>query len=167
MNTKIIVALVLGIALIGLTGSASASYIDTYTDIRATHFSSISRLSTSGMDMDSTYSQSLVGDLVYPTYPPVDMAWSATRLRGRDYGIKSNIRSSLTGSEVEVRVSNADKVNGKTSFWNCALWGQGVGPRAFSYPTEEEVSGIRWTSSHPAGSAYPTHSVERHNIYWP
>lgn len=170
MNTKIIVALVIGIVLVGLTGAASASYygngINTNTDITGTHFSSSSQTRVSGIQTSYARESLLVAELVYPTYPEVDMSWSSTQIEGSNYGVSTSIRSSPTGSRDEYEISNPSAVEGHTTFFNCAMWGAGIPQRVVTLPEEKPVY-IGWYSSHGEGGAYPASLSQSHHIYWP
>jgi hypothetical protein len=174
MNTKIIVVLVIAIALIGLTGAASASYstyenwINTNTDIRGTYWTSESSTSVSGMPVEYSSESLLVAELVYPTYPEVDMAWSATQIEGSDFSVSASTTSAPTGSRDEYEISNPSVVGGYTTFFNCAMWGVGDPQRVILLPTDEnEPLYVGWFSSHPEGGAYPASLSQNYDIYWP
>jgi hypothetical protein len=175
MNTKIIVALVIGVALVGLTGAAvAASYdsngnwIRSSTDITGTHVSSSSQTRVSGTQTSYTRESLLVAELVYPTYPEVDMAWSATQIKGSNYGVSTSTRSRPTGSRDEYEIENPSVVEGYTAFFNCAMWGVGVPQQVIPLPTDEnEPLYVEWFSYHGAGGAYPASLSQSHNIYWP
>jgi hypothetical protein len=168
-NIKIMLgALMLVLVIVSLTGVVTASYISTYTDIRATHFTHESLLEVSGyIPATSAYSQSLVAEFVSPAFPPVDLALSTTTIEGDNYAQSTEISSTPTGSEVSITIGNADSVTGNTLFWNCALWGEGTQPLSITYPQELGTGTLTWESVHPAGSVYPAYSTEIHNIYWP
>jgi hypothetical protein len=175
MNTKIIVALVIAFAVIGLTGAASAystygnwidTWIDTNTEITGTHWTSESSTSVSGMPVEYSSESLLVAELVYPIYPEVDMSWSSTQIEGSNYGVSASTRSSPIGSRDEYKISNPSAVEGHTTFFDCAMWGAG-NPQGVVYLPEEKPVYVGWYSSHRAGGAYPASLSQSHSIYWP
>jgi hypothetical protein len=170
MNTKIIVALVIGIALIGLTGVASASYygnwIDTQTEITGTHFTSSSQTKVSGMPMSSQYTQSFQAEMAIPSYTP-DFSDTDMNLAGSDYSWSSSIRSSPRRNTVATVIATPSDVRGRMTRRNCALQGQGIEEEVAILPQPIETpTRSFWQGAHPAGSAYPAHSVESHSISW-
>jgi hypothetical protein len=175
MNTKIIVALVIAIAVVGLTGAASASLYDDYmsristqTDITGTHFSSSSQISVSGIPTEYTSESLIVAELVNPTYPPLDIALHSTQIKGSDYSISESTVSTPSGSIDEYEISNPQEVDGYTTCWNCAMWGAGEPQIVVELPTEtDERLYFRWYSVHEDGAAYPASLSQTHNIYWP
>lgn len=168
MNTKILVALVIAFALVGMTGVVSAGYISTNTEMIGTYLTSESRTSVSGMPVEYSSESLLVAELVYPTYPEVDMSWYSSMLEGSDFRVFSSITSSPTGSTDEYEIVNPTMLEGYTTFFNCAMWGAGDPQRVILLPTDEnEPLYVGWFSSHGEGGAYPTAISQSYNIYWP
>ena len=166
---KMVVALLVMSVVVGLTGIGTASVLTSYTDIQATYMTSTSSTTINGLTAAMTYSQLLTGELVYPTYPPVDLSWTNIALVGNNYAFVSEIESDVTGSDTALTIYNPGEVTGAASFWNCALWGYGVPPQTLELPVDidEAYIEIVWSSDHPAGSAYPAQSEEAYLIYWP
>lgn len=163
---KIMVALVVAFAVVG-SASASSAYISSYTDIYATHFTNEASLSVSNYPVTQEYESSYVAELIYPTYPPLDLSWTGSKLSGDTFSHKNSVRSYPAGGETTSAVSNADEISGSVSFWNCALWGEGKPQQVIELPTPMQDISIGWYSRHPAGSAYPTEFHERNSIHWP
>jgi hypothetical protein len=175
MNTKILVALVIAFAVVGLTGVASASLYDGYmsristqTDITGTHFSSSSQTRVSGMPTEYTSESLIIAEIVPYTYPPVDISWHSTQIKGSDYSISESTVSTPSGSTDEYEISNPHEVDGYTACWNCAMWGAGEPQIVIGLPMEtDELLYFSWYSVHGEGSAYPASLSQTHNIYWP
>jgi hypothetical protein len=179
MNTKIIVALVIGIALIVLTGAASASLYDdymarssgninTHTDITGTCFTSESSLSVSGMPTEEHYKQYFVADFFNPIFPPADLCYNDIDICGDSFTRYNKIESAPTGSSVSTKIDSPDDVSGTWEHWDCAMWGRGEGPQVKILPQpRSEPSGYVWSSDHLAGATYPGRSIENQSIYWP
>ena len=177
METKIIVALVVGMVLVSLTGAASAydpyegmggGSIYSSTNMYGSHLSSTSQTSVSGMPLSSSYSQTLVAEFVYPTFPQYDLSVTKYDISGTDYSTAANVQSSPIGSETAITIDSPADVSGSVDYWNCALWGAGEGARTAYLPqavTEPDTWG--WKSSHTYGSTYPTHITEEYYMMWP
>jgi hypothetical protein len=177
MNTKIIVALVIGIALIGLTGAASASLYDDYvarssgnintnTEITGTHFSSESYTKSSNMNIQDRYDVTFVAPLVGPTFPPADLCIVERQLEGRNYRSTIELSSSPSRNTFSTSVINPREVAGSIDWFTCVEWGLDIPPQAIALPQESDSAGVSWQGAHPAGSAYPAHSRESHSISW-
>jgi len=166
---KTFIALLVISLVASSVGVAAAATLTTYTDIKATYLVSTASTKIDGMTAATTYSQLLTAELTYPTYPPVDLSWSDIALVGNSYRFVSEIYSDVTGSDTVLTIYEPTDITGYASFWNCALWGYGEGPKTIELPipVSEEVIEIAWSSDHPAGSAYPAESRESYIIYWP
>jgi hypothetical protein len=172
MNTKIIVALVIGIALIGLTGVASASYygnwIETQTEITGTHFTSESHTAVSGMPVQQTFSSVLSAEIKYPIFPQYDFSADIYDISGTDYSTSNSATSSPSGSTTAVTIDSPSDVRGSLTFYNCALLGTGIGMGEVSFPQDiTEPDTGWWSSSHRAGATYLGQLNQEIGIYWP
>ena len=167
MNTKIIVALVLAIVLVGLTGVASAGY-SSYTDMRGSHLSSTSQTSVSGMPVTSHYTQQFSAKLNIPIWPQSDFCNTDMHLTGDSYSTSSEIRSSPGRNTVSSTIANPSDVSGILTRSNCAMLQQGIESQevSFPYPISEPTVSL-WWGVHPVGVAEPAHSEEWHSISWP
>ena len=158
--------MVMSIALIGLIGAASAG-ISSYTDIRGTHFSSVSRTSVSGTPVNIGYAQSFQAEMAVPGYTR-DFSNTNLNLAGTDYSLTSSIRSAPTRNSVSTTIANPSDVTGTMTRQNCALLGQGIKLETTLLPQPITVPATsRWQGEHPAGYAYPAHSTERYMLNRP
>jgi len=167
MNTKVIVALVVGIVLVGLTGAASAD-IYSFTDITGNRFMSTSSTAVSGIPVEENYAMVLMAEFKEPIFPQYDVSSTQYSLEGVDYSTNNDIYSSPSGSATSTTIDSPADVSGTLSYWNCVLWGIGEDARAIDFPqdiTEPDTGG--WMSSHLAGSTYPGSFSESYQIYWP
>lgn len=165
---KILVVLVIGIALIGLTGVASAC-IDTETDIWGTYFTSESSLSVYNFPIVESYQSTLIAEFVYPIFPPVDLSYTEIEISGDTFVESTEVISTPTGSNTILELSDVSAVEGHILIYTCVDIGTGMGPTYYELPQPYlgVPATLEWYSIHPEGATEFAEFHEITSIFWP